>query len=32
MPVKTTTLTGSQMPQVKPSVMLETGPMPAKKR
>jgi hypothetical protein len=32
MPVKTTTFTGSQIPQVKPSVMFDTAPIPAKKR
>ncbi len=32
MPVKTTTLMGSQIPQVKPSVMLETAPTPITKR
>jgi hypothetical protein len=32
MPVKHTTFTGSQMPQVKPSVMFDTGPMPNTKR
>src|SRR5512145_87203 len=32
MPVKTTTLIGSQIPQVKPSVMYETAPTPASRR